>query len=80
MSVHQPERDRDVVVLTLGRVGLLLVGCVGDCSEKMYEDLVRNRYGAIDVDQVPLDLNKGDLGKYFQGYLRIFKTQHLPHH
>ena len=58
MSVHQPERDRDVVVLTLGRV----VGCVGDCSANMYEDLVRNRYGAIDVDQVPLDLNKGDLG------------------
>ena len=72
MSVHQPERDRDVVVLTLGRVGLLLVGCVGDCSEKMYEDLVRNRYGAIDVDQVPLDLNKGDLGDKI--FSRIFKN------
>ena len=72
MSVHQPERDRDVVVLTLGRVGLLLVGCVGDCSEKMYEDLVRNRYGAIDVDQVPLDLNKGDLGDKI--FTRIFKN------
>ena len=45
-----------------GQGGLLLVGCVGDCSANMYEDLVRNRYGAIDVDQVPLDLNKGELG------------------
>merc|ERR1712130_999931 len=33
MGVHQPERDWDVVVLTL----------------------VRNRDGAIDVDQIPLD-------------------------
>ena len=72
MSVHQPERDRDVVVLTLGRVGLLLVGCVGDCSANMYEDLVRNRYGAIDVDQVPLDLNKGELGDKI--FTRIFKN------
>ena len=45
---------------------------MGDCSANMYEDLVRNRYGAIDVDQVPLDLNKGELGDKI--FSRIFKN------
>ena len=56
-----------------GQGGVTFGGvCVGDCSANMYEDLVRNRYGAIDVDQVPLDLNKGDLGDKI--FSRIFKN------